>query len=384
MVARPAPVMARSIGWLGLALLLGGCVAQPGLPPVVDRTGGVVTAPPRPSAPAGLPPGQPLGTASWETDSPEFHEVQPGDTLYGIAWRHGIDYRIIAQANGIEPPYRIVVGQRLRLGGPAQPPLSPVIAQVPDGRTQAAPRYEPEPPVSRGFEFVPDASMASEEHWQDLPPPGPMPMEPSDAPAAAVPRPLPIEMPPTSRPLPTPIEQPPEPVVVVPAVPAERTATVAEPPAAPLPAPPVAAAPVEPERAVPAPAAPPVPAAAAGTAGWRWPTSGAVQKGFGNGNRGIDFRLDANEPVLAAGGGEVVYAGNGLGGFRYLVIVKHDQRFLSAYSLNRNIAVQEGQQISSGGVIAQSDANGGAAGTLRFEIRRDGQPVDPVGIIGRR
>jgi len=378
--------MARTRVWLGLALLVGGCASQPGLPPVVDRTGGVITPTSPPSA-AGLPPGQPLGTpAPRDPGTPAFHEVQPGDTLYGIAWRYGIDYRSIAQANGIDPPYRIVVGQRLRLGGAPQPALSPGIAHAPGVQAPREPTFEPDPPASRGFEFVPDSPMASEERWQDLPSPAstPAPIEPQPQPAPGA-----------TRPLPMPIEPPPEPVVAgsgvdAPGMPEPRAGAVSEQPVAalppvPVPEAPVAAAPVEPVRPAPAPATPPPPAPAptAVTAGWRWPTSGTVQKGFGNGNRGIDFRLDANEPVLAAGGGEVVYAGNGLGGFRYLVIVKHDQRFLSAYSLNRTIAVQEGQQIQSGGLIAERDASGGAAGTLRFEIRRDGQPVDPAGIIGR-
>jgi len=146
-----------------------------------------------------------------------------------------------------------------------------------------------------------------------------------------------------------------------------------------------AAAPQVATAPAPAPAAPASPAqapgAGAGIGSWRWPTAGKVEKGFGNGNKGIDFRLDPAKPVVAAGGGEVVYAGNGLGGFRHLVIVKHDQRFLSAYSLNWPIAVKEGQRIESGGTIAA--AGSGAAGTLRFEIRRDGQPVDPAGIIKR-
>ena len=98
--------------------------------------------------------------------------------------------------------------------------------------------------------------------------------------------------------------------------------------------------------------------------------------------KGVDFKLEPAQPVLAAGGGEVVYAGNGLGGFRHLVIVKHDQRFLSAYSLNRAITVQEGQRLDSGAIIAAADPSG-AASTLRFEIRKDGQPVDPVSVIGR-
>ena len=125
------------------------------------------------------------------------------------------------------------------------------------------------------------------------------------------------------------------------------------------------------------------PARSGGSVGsWRWPTKATVQKGFGSGSKGVDFKLEPAQPVLAAGGGEVVYAGNGLGGFRHLVIVKHDQRFLSAYSLNRAITVQEGQRLDSGAIIAAADPSG-AASTLRFEIRKDGQPVDPVSVIGR-
>jgi len=148
---------------------------------------------------------------------------------------------------------------------------------------------------------------------------------------------------------------------------------------------PAAPEPVEPEPVAPPPRSEPEPVAAvppSGGAGWRWPTGGSVQKGFGNGNKGIDFKLNAGEPVVAAGAGEVVYAGNGLGGFRHLVIVKHDQRFLSAYSLNRPIVVKEGERVAAGGTIAAADAASGG-GTLRFEIRRDGQPVDPAGVIGR-
>ena len=78
----------------------------------------------------------------------------------------------------------------------------------------------------------------------------------------------------------------------------------------------------------------------------------------------------------------MVYAGNGLGGFRYLVILKHDDEYLSAYSFNWPIAVKEEQPIDAGGTIAVADASAGGGSTLRFEIRRNAQPVDPAGIIG--
>ncbi|MFM7118714.1 MAG: murein hydrolase activator EnvC family protein, partial [Gammaproteobacteria bacterium] len=170
---------------------------------------------------------------------------------------------------------------------------------------------------------------------------------------------------------------------ISPAAPATASAAVSQPAVQP---PPVStSAPIPEPGPAPEPATQPVvraERAPAGVGTWRWPAKGTVQKAFGNGNKGIDFKLDPAQPVLAAGGGEVVYAGNGLGGFRHLVIVKHDQRFLSAYSLNRPISVQEGERLASGGIIAGADP-ASAAGTLRFEIRRDGQPVDPASIIGR-
>ncbi|MBX3706581.1 MAG: peptidoglycan DD-metalloendopeptidase family protein [Pseudomonadales bacterium] len=385
-----------------LALSLGACT-QLGDPPVVDLTGGVVE--PRDAPRATVAPGVPAATArdGGVAALPEIHVVQAGDTLYGIAWRYGIDYRELAAKNGISAPYRIAVGQQLRIAPPGQAVHAPGgVAALPAARPYG--EIEPAPESTRGFEYVPDgpagpAGPGGSERWQDLPPPSAPVVA---APAAGAPFPQPIEPPPPgSRPIdpqpiepqpiepqpmrPQPIEPPParpQPIEPPPSVPVAATPS----PAASTPAPatpaPATPAPATPAPATPAPATPAAPRPAP-AAGWRWPTAGPVQKGFGDGNRGIDFRLDPGQPVVAAGGGEVVYAGNGLGGFRYLVIVKHDQRFLSAYSLNRPIVVAEGQRIEAGAPIAERETGGGSAGTLRFEIRRDGQPVDPGSVIGR-
>ena len=110
---------------------------------------------------------------------------------------------------------------------------------------------------------------------------------------------------------------------------------------------------------------------------WRWPTDGPVARGYGKGNKGIDFELRPGAKVIAAAAGEVVYAGGGLRGYLSLVIIKHDAHYLSAYSLNHEIAVREGQRISLGGLLAQVAQPGG----LHFEIRRDGDPVNPRRVI---
>lgn len=206
------------------------------------------------------------------------YQVQPGDTLYSIAWRFGLDYRALAEANGIAAPYTIRTGQIVRLAVDER-----------GGRQTGRPaRSRPAAP----------------------------PATPSAAP------------------------------------------------------PPVATAPAA--------------SSAPGRGGWRAPTDAPARRGFGRGNRGIDYALEVRHRVQAAAGGEVVYAGSGLGGFRHLVIVKHDSDYLSAYSLNRPVAVREGQRIKAGEILADTDQEGGpGSGALHFEIRRNGDPVDPGPLIGR-
>jgi lipoprotein NlpD len=114
---------------------------------------------------------------------------------------------------------------------------------------------------------------------------------------------------------------------------------------------------------------------------WRWPTQAAVTKPFGNGNKGIDFRVGVGRKVVAAAAGEVVYAGNGLGGFQHLVIIQHDQRYLSAYSFNVTGRVAEGQRVMAGAVLAEMSAPGSTAQALHFEIRQDGEAINPKGVI---
>jgi lipoprotein NlpD len=114
---------------------------------------------------------------------------------------------------------------------------------------------------------------------------------------------------------------------------------------------------------------------------WRWPTDGSVIGQFGQsalGGNGIDISGRAGQPVLAAAGGEVVYSGSGLIGYGRLIIVKHNQTYLSAYGHNRELRVVEGDRVSAGQTIALMGEGPGRKPVLHFEIRRNGKPVDPL------
>jgi lipoprotein NlpD len=120
---------------------------------------------------------------------------------------------------------------------------------------------------------------------------------------------------------------------------------------------------------------------------WRWPVKGVILSSFqsNNGlNKGIDLSGKLGEPVLAAASGQVVYAGSGLRGYGKLLIIKHNETFLSAYAHNERLRVKEGDLIKVGQVIADMGSSGTDRVKLHFEIRRDGTPVDPLKYLPRR
>jgi len=262
--------------------------------------------------------------------------VLKGDTLYSIAFRKGVDFRDLAQWNGIAVPYTIWPGQHLTLS-PASPvaaaarkPVTPAHAAAP-----AAPVFEPvDVPRSAS-----SAAPASSTHAA----PGMS--------AVAVPLPHPAK----------PASAEPVPVAGVPAVP--------PPP--------------------PAPASRPVAAGAARVAGgvnWRWPVDGTLISRFNSSDAipGIEIAGHAGDPVRAAADGVVVYSGNGLVGYGELVIIKHNDSFLSAYGHNRKRLVKEGQQVTAGQQIAEMGSTGATRDELEFQIRKDGNPVDPLSYLPPR
>ena len=267
-------------------LLVQGCAGGPRAP-IEDRHANAATALPAANA----------------------HVVQRGDTLYSIAFRFGLDYRDVAAANGIGPPYTIYPGQRLTLIG---------------GRAAAAP-VAARPAASPGA-----ASTAPT-------PPSPVTVTSPD-------------------PTPGPVVTPPSPV----AAPPVR-------PAAPVPARPASRAPLAPVTA------------------WRWPAAGPVTRGYSaTVHKGIDIGGQRGDPVVAVAAGEVVYAGTGIVGFGELLIIKHDDVYLSAYGHNDRLLVVEGDRVSAGQPIAEKGSSGTDTVKLHFEIRQEGRPIDPMRLLPGR
>ena len=135
----------------------------------------------------------------------------------------------------------------------------------------------------------------------------------------------------------------------------------------------------------PAPA--PVTPAGPAPTGWGWPSNGVLIGKFssnGSLNKGIDIAGDLGQPVLAASDGTVVYAGSGLRGYGELVIIKHNETYVSAYGHNRKLLVREGQQVKVGQTIAEMGSTGTDRVKLHFESRRQGKPVDPLQFLPRR
>ena len=133
-----------------------------------------------------------------------------------------------------------------------------------------------------------------------------------------------------------------------------------------------------------APASAAVPAAAKPEAadtelGFIWPANGTILAGFDEvKNKGLDIGGTAGSPVLAAADGRVVYVGAGLRGYGNLIILKHDNVFLTAYAHNQTLLVKEDQSVQKGQKIAEMGNSDADRVKLHFEVRRQGKPVDPA------
>ena len=239
------------------------------------------------------------GRESAVSSSGSRYRVVRGDTLYSIAFRHGLDFRELARWNGIPAPYTIWPGQELRM-------------KV--GRAAPAPRRE----VVR-------------------------------APRKAAPKPV-------------------APPVAVSG--ASVAHNVGGPPA------------VSPPVASPAPGG----TRSSDGIAWRWPANGPLIKGFQAGDAipGIEIGGRAGDPVRAAADGVVVYSGNGLVGYGELIIIKHSDSYLSAYGHNRKRLVKEGERVSAGQEIAEMGDTGASRDELQFQIRQNGNPVNPMNYLPRR
>ena len=136
----------------------------------------------------------------------------------------------------------------------------------------------------------------------------------------------------------------------------------------------------------PAPASPPPPpSAGADDVDFIWPASGALIAGFDEAkNKGLGIAGKAGDAVLAAADGRVVYAGAGLRGYGNLIILKHNNTFLTAYAHNQTLLVKEDQTVKKGQQIAEMGSTDADRVKLHFEIRRSGKPVDPARYLPAR
>jgi lipoprotein NlpD len=116
---------------------------------------------------------------------------------------------------------------------------------------------------------------------------------------------------------------------------------------------------------------------------WRWPVKGKLLSKFSGKNNGIDIVAKEGSTVSAASAGKIVYAGSGLRGYGNLLIIKHNANYFSAYAHNRRLLVGEGASVKTGQKIAEVGSTGTNRTKLHFEIRKDGNPVDPLKYLPR-
>lgn len=114
---------------------------------------------------------------------------------------------------------------------------------------------------------------------------------------------------------------------------------------------------------------------------WQRPTSGNIITNFGGSSKGVDIAGQAGQAVVSAADGKVVYAGSGLRGYGNLVIVQHNQTFLTAYGHNQNLLVKEGQTVKRGQTIARMGNSDADRTKLHFEVRQNGKPVNPTQFV---
>ena len=328
-------------------------------PAPVDERAPIVYVPP--------PPPPPAPARAPEIPPPQLYTVKRGETLAQIALDHGLDYRELAAWNNIENPNVIRVGQVIALspagqsgpvpGGVVTAPLvtTPSIAPSNEARALMAttghgntPTLKSEPRAMK----LPysDQALAQLDH-------APVSAAPAPAPAAAAAPPAPATTP--SSP------------TAVPPSPANTSGSANAANAAPAPSP--SPSPSRPESAR-------VPEIDDAKLDWAWPTAGKVIGGYSESAnlKGIDIAGKAGQPVLASAAGRVVYAGAGLRGYGKLVIIKHNNTYLSAYAHNREILVKEGQQVTKGQKIGEMGDTDSDQVKLHFEIRRLGKPIDPT------
>ncbi|MCX8520501.1 MAG: peptidoglycan DD-metalloendopeptidase family protein [Rhodoferax sp.] len=247
---------------------------------------------------------------------PGYYTVKSGDTLIRIGLESGQSHKDIARWNTLENPNRIEVGQVLRVVPPAGEAVVAVSKPISSGTVVTTPLPSVPSPGSSTANTAASAAATPS-------------MSAASAPVKA----------------------------------ASAAATAASVPSKPA-----------------APAS--TTAVASGSdddLGWIWPGKGAVIGEFDEArNKGVDIAGNAGDAVLAAADGKVVYAGAGLRGYGNLIILKHNNTYLTAYAHNQTLMVKEDQAVKKGQKIAEMGSSDADRVKLHFEVRRQGKPVDPL------
>lgn len=303
---------------------------------------------------------------------PKHHTIRSGETLVGIAYEYGLDYQELALWNGISNPDSIYAGDRLLLSAPERQAVASAVAPqktqalAPTGAAGAAGSAAANTAIAVAPVIVPAAPAASAASSSAGLGGAPVKEGPTAAKYAYSDRTL----------------------KKLRSEHSSTAASIAKPGAAP-------SAP----SALSALAAPAAAAATAATAAssvspdspqqvrrrfevdWSWPAKGTLTRKFSEASKGIDIAGPKGDPVFAAADGKVVYTGSGVKSYGRLVILKHENDYLSAYAHNDEIMVKEGQQISRGQQIATIGDSGAAQVMLHLEIRKSGKPFDPLQVL---
>ncbi|MGJ3437312.1 murein hydrolase activator NlpD [Serratia sp. Je.1.23.a] len=256
------------------------------------------------------------------------YTVKRGDTLFYIAWITGNDYRDLAQRNNIPEPYSLNVGQNIQLGNGSATGNGGMLAA-----TDATSGGVPKPPSTSQIQTATVDSQSTNAYSDNSGKQNVGKMLPAAGAVAATTATAPVTAP-----------------VVAPPV----SSTVSN------------STPVS---------------------TWRWPTDGKIIDNFSSsegGNKGVDIAGSRGQPIFATADGRVVYAGNALRGYGNLIIIKHNDDYLSAYAHNDTMLVREQQEVKAGQKIATMGSTGTSSVRLHFEIRYKGKSVNPLRYLPQR
>jgi len=252
----------------------------------------------------------------------QTHAVQPGETLYSIAWRFNVSDADLARWNNLQKPYDLRIGQVLRLTGAAPDASVVPVVSGPQVSTVPAPAvFTPTSTISAPIKT--SAKTSSKTSAVKSNPP----LVSKNASAATTPK-------------------EPDSLTEIPASTANS--------------------------------------AILGHGAWNWPLKGKVIEAYGvNGNKGLDIAAPMGTPVKAVQPGTVVYAGNSLHGYGNLVIIKQKNDLMTAYAHNSKLLVKEGANVTEAQTIALSGDTEASQPMLHFEVRLSGKAVNPLNYLGK-